>query len=92
MNIISHKGTEAQRIDIQNNQVSRETAQFAELVQRGMSRAIEAEVAELRRLKLPVIRSVNGKPFDFNPDTNPDAPPWSEPGKVSTDENVAVGC
>jgi len=41
---------------------------------------IEAEVARLRRLKLPVIRSVNGKPFDFNPDTNPDAPPWSEPG------------
>ena len=79
MNIISHKGTEAQRIDIQNNQVSRETAQFAELVQRGMSRAIEAEVAELRRLKLPVIRSVNGKPFDFNPDTNPDAPLWKEP-------------
>jgi len=63
---------------IKNNQVSRATEQFAELVQRGMSRAIEAEVAELRRLKLPIIRSVNGKPFDCNPDTNPDAPPWSE--------------
>ena len=65
-------------IDISNNQVSQETEQFAELVQRGMSRAIQAEVAELRRLKLPIIRSVNGKPFDFNPDTNPDAPPWNE--------------
>jgi len=65
-------------VDIKSNQVSRETEQFAELVQRGMSRAIEAEVAELRRLKLPIIRSVNGKPFDCNPDTNPDAPPWSE--------------
>jgi hypothetical protein len=63
-------------IDVQNNQVSREAEQFAELVQRGMSRAFEAEVAELRRLKLPIIRSVNGKPFDFNPDTNPDAPPF----------------
>ena len=63
--------------DVQNNQVSRETEQFAELVQRGMSRAIAAEVAELRRLKLPIIRSVNGVPIDFNPDTNPDAPPWS---------------
>ena len=59
-----------------NNQVSRETEQFAELVQRGMSRAIAAEVAELRRLKLPIIRSVDGVPVDFNPDTNPDAPPW----------------
>ena len=65
-------------VDIKSNQVSRETEQFAELVQRGMSRAIEAEVAELRRLKLPVIRSVDGKPFDCNPDTNPDAPPWVE--------------
>ena len=65
-------------IDVQRNQVSRETEQFAELVLRGMSRAIQAEVAELRRLKLPIIRSVDGKPFDFNPDTNPDAPPWNE--------------
>ena len=64
--------------DVQNNQVSRETEQFAELVQRGMSRAIAAEVAELRRLKLPIIRSVEGKPVDFNPDTNPDAPPWRD--------------
>ena len=64
--------------DVPNNQVSRETKQFAELVQRGMSRAIAAEVAELRRLKLPIIRSVDGKPVDFNPDTNPDAPPWRD--------------
>ena len=61
-----------------NNNVSRETEQFAELVQRGMSRAIAAEVAELRRLKLPIIRSVDGVPVDCNPDTNPDAPPWEE--------------
>ena len=64
--------------DILHKQTNRETEQFAELVQRGMARAIQAEVAELRRLKLPIIRSVNGKPFDFNPDTNPDAPPWNE--------------
>ena len=55
-----------------------ETERFAELVHRGMSRAIKAEVAELRRLKLPVIRSINGIPVDCNPDTNPDAPPWVE--------------
>jgi len=67
-------------VELQNNQISREAEQFAELVQRGMTRAIQAEVAELRRLKLPIIRSVNGKPFDCNPDTNPDAPPWSERG------------
>ena len=65
-------------IDNKNNQVSEETEQFAALVQRGMTRAIAAEVAELRRLKLPVIRSVNGVPFDCNPDTNPDAPPWED--------------
>ena len=70
--------------DVQNNQVSRETKQFAELVQRGMSRAIAAEVAELRRLKLPIIRSVDGKPVDFNPDTNPDAPPWRDHVKSTT--------
>jgi hypothetical protein len=52
--------------------------EFNQKVLRGARTAIKAEVAELRRLKLPVIRSVNGKPFDFNPDTNPDAPPWSE--------------
>ena len=66
------------KIDVQRNQVSRETEQFAELVQRGMTRAMQTEVAELRRLKLPIIRSVNGKPFDCNPDTNPDAPPWND--------------
>ena len=62
-----------------SNQVSHETDEFAELVQRGMARAIKAEIAELRRLKLPIIRSVNGQPFDANPDTNPDAPPWVDP-------------
>jgi hypothetical protein len=66
-------------VDIQSNQVSQETQRFAELVHRGMVRAIKAEVAELRRLKLPVIRSVNGVPVDCNPDTNPDAPPWVDP-------------
>jgi len=40
--------------------VIHETDEFAELVQRGMARAIQAEIAELRRLKLPIIRSVNG--------------------------------
>ena len=64
--------------DTLSDQVSYETLQFAELVHQGMDRAIQAEVAELRRLKLPIIRSVNGKPFDANPDTNPDAPPWNE--------------
>jgi len=52
--------------------------EFNQKVLRGARTAIQAEVAELRRLKLPIIRSVNGKPFDFNPDTNPDAPPWNE--------------
>jgi hypothetical protein len=65
--------------DIFHNQTKSESQRFAELVHRGMSRAIKADVAELRRLKLPVIRSVSGKPVDFNPDTNPDAPPWVEP-------------
>jgi len=64
--------------DILNYQTNCESERFAELVQRGMTRAIKAEIAELRRLKLPIIRSVDGKPFDFNPDTNPDAPPWVE--------------
>lgn len=48
-------------------------------VLRGARTAIKAEVAELRRLKLPIIRSKDGKPFDFNPDTNPGAPPWVDP-------------
>ena len=52
--------------------------EFNQKVLRGAHVAIKAEVAELRRLKLPIIRSVNGKPFDANPDTNPDAPPWNE--------------
>jgi hypothetical protein len=53
--------------------------EFNQRILRGARTAIAAEVAELRRLKLPIIRSVDGKPFDFNPDTNPDAPPWNEP-------------
>jgi len=36
-------------VEIKSDQVSRETEQFAELVQSGMVRAIQAEVAELRR-------------------------------------------
>ena len=60
------------------NQTISESERFAESVQRGMVRAVQAEIAELRRLKLPIIRSVDGEPFDFNPDTNPDAPPWNE--------------
>jgi hypothetical protein len=42
----------------------------------GMKLAVKREIAELRRLKLPVIVSQNGKPVDINPDTNPEAPPW----------------
>jgi hypothetical protein len=64
-------------VDILSNQTVSESERFAELVHRGMTRAIKAEVAELRRLKLPIIRSVNGVPVDCNPDTNPNAPPWS---------------
>ncbi len=45
---------------------------------RAMDIAVKKEIAELRRLKLPVIVSRNGKPFDINPDTNPDAPPWED--------------
>jgi len=52
--------------------------EFNRKILRGAHVAIKAEIAELRRLKLPIIRSVDGKPFDFNPDTNPDAPPWIE--------------
>ena len=52
--------------------------EFNQKILRGARTAIAAEVAELRRLKLPIIRSVDGKPGDFNPDTNPDAPPWSD--------------
>ena len=51
---------------------------FTQKVLRGARSAIKAEIAELCRLKLPIIRSVNGVPFDFNPDTNPDAPPWDD--------------
>jgi hypothetical protein len=43
----------------------------------GMRLAVEREVAELRRLKLPIIVSQNGQPFDCNPDTNPNAPTWN---------------
>ena len=52
--------------------------EFNQRILRGARTAIAAEVAELRRLKLPIIRSVDGVPVDFNPDTNPDAPPWEE--------------
>jgi len=52
--------------------------EFNQKILHGARRAIAAEVAELRRLKLPIIRSVDGKPVDFNPDTNPDAPPWND--------------
>ena len=53
--------------------------EFNQKILRGARTAIAAEVAELRRLKLPIIRSVDGKPIDFNPDTNPAAPPWADP-------------
>ncbi len=53
--------------------------EFDKKILRGGQAAVKAEVAELRRLKLPIIRSKDGKPYDFNPDTNPDAPPWGEP-------------
>jgi hypothetical protein len=56
-----------------------ELDEFNRKVLRGARTAVKAEVAELRRLKLPVIRSVNGVPVDCNPDTNPDAPPWVDP-------------
>ena len=52
--------------------------EFNQKILRGARTAIAAEVAELRRLKLPIIRSVDGVPVDFNPDTNPDAPSWSD--------------
>jgi hypothetical protein len=44
---------------------------WAEKVSCGMDLAVKREIAELRRLKLPVIVSKNGKPVDINPDTNP---------------------
>ncbi len=52
--------------------------EFNRKILRGARTAIQAEIAELRRLKLPIIQSKDGQPFDFNPDTNPDAPPWKE--------------
>jgi hypothetical protein len=51
--------------------------EWAAKVEFGMRLAVEREVTELRRLKLPVIVSRNGQPFDRNPDTNPNAPPWN---------------
>jgi hypothetical protein len=63
---------------IQANSLGVQLDEINQKILRGMSRAIAAEVAELRRLKLPVIRSVNGVPVDCNPDTNPNAPPWEE--------------
>jgi hypothetical protein len=51
---------------------------FAAKLEFGMRLAVEREVAELRRLQLPIIVSRNGKPFDCNPDTNLDAPTWND--------------
>jgi hypothetical protein len=51
--------------------------EFNQRILHGARVAVREEVAELRRLKLPVIRSVNGVPVDCNPETNPDAPPWN---------------
>ena len=65
------------KYEVSDNQAT-SLDEFNQKILRGARTAIAAEVAELRRLKLPVIRSVNGVPFDFNPDTNPDAPPWEE--------------
>ena len=62
-------GTQVASLDTQLDE-------FNQKILRGARTAIAAEVAELRRLKLPIIRSVDGVPMDFNPDTNPDAPPW----------------
>ena len=47
--------------DASLHQRNSESERFADLVQRGMVRAVKAEIAELRRLKLPIIWSVNGK-------------------------------
>jgi hypothetical protein len=52
--------------------------EWAAKIEFGMKLAAEREIAELRRLRLPVIVSRNGQPFDCNPDTNPDAPPWND--------------
>ena len=71
-------------IDTSANLLDAQLDEFNRKILRGARVAIQAEVAELRRLKLPIIRSVNGKPVDFNPDTNPDAPPWNE----SVEESV----
>jgi hypothetical protein len=51
---------------------------WAAKVEYGMNLAVKKEIAELRRLKLPIIVSRNGKPFDRNPDTNPEAPQWND--------------
>ncbi len=55
------------------NTSCRELLRFSELVQQGMVRAVKDEIAELRRLKLPIITSKDGKIVDLNPDTNTDA-------------------
>ena len=65
-------------IDISVASLDAQLDEFNRKILRGAHVAIQAEVTELRRLKLPIIRSVNGKPFDFNPDTNPNAPPWND--------------
>jgi hypothetical protein len=47
-------------------------SEWAAKVEFGAKLAVEKEVTKLRRLGLPIIVSRNGKPFDRNPDTNPD--------------------
>lgn len=53
-------------------------SKLSEQIGKALHIAVRREIAELRRLKLPVIVSQNGKPVDINPDTNPEAPPWEE--------------
>ncbi len=60
------------------NQEIDENDRWNEKIARGMDIAVKKEIAELRRLKLPVIVSRNGKPFDIKPDTTSEAPPWKD--------------
>ncbi len=53
-------------------------SEWSQKIAGAMDMAVKREIAELRRLKLPVIVSQNGKPVDINPDTNPEAPPWQD--------------
>jgi hypothetical protein len=56
-----------------NELKKRKLDDWVERVSLGMDIAVNREVMELRRLKLPIIVSKNGKPVDINPDTNPNA-------------------